>query len=77
MSEIAPEAASTLKPPDDAHARMVCKIGEGAMCCRYLTMSPGGWSCEKHGPLRSHLDWRAATGQMVARSDNCEGKGSR
>lgn len=64
-------------PPDDEWARTVCLIGKGNACCRYLTMSPGGFSCEKHSTLRETLDRRVAHRQMVARGDNCEGKGSR
>jgi hypothetical protein len=68
---------TTNEPPTDEWTKTVCKIGQGHDCCRYLTMSPDGWSCEKHGTLARLLDRRAAAGEMVARSDNCPGKGSR
>jgi len=64
-------------PPDDLWARSICKIGQGHDCCRYLTMAPSGWSCEKHTVLRMHLDWRVAEENIVARGDNCEGRGAR
>lgn len=63
--------------PDNAWTREVCKTGQGAACCRYLTISPDGWSCEKHSVFAATLDARAAAGQMRARSDNCPGKDSR
>lgn len=51
----------------------LCRIGQGAACCRYLVCGGRGFECEKHGELRATLDQRAAAGQMVARGDNCEG----
>ena len=63
--------------PDTEYAKTVCKIGQGYDCCRYLTMSPGGWSCEKTGSLRRYLDSRVATMTITARGDNCPGKDSR
>jgi hypothetical protein len=63
--------------PDTEYAKTVCKIGHGHECCRYLTMSPRGWSCEKHSELKKHFDYRAFLGTMTARGDNCTGKDSR
>jgi hypothetical protein len=63
--------------PDEEWTVRVCKIGQGAACCRYLTMHPHGWSCEKHGGLRAHLDMRVAAGTIRARGDNCAGKAAR
>lgn len=68
---------SKLEPPDDGHVKAVCQPGQGAQTCRYLTMAPGGWSCEKLSALRNLLDWRVAEGTMIARGDNCEGRASR
>jgi len=59
--------------PDDEWTKLVCRIGQGHACCRYLTMNPAGWSCEKHGNLKFHLDQRVATNIMTAQGDNCEG----
>ena len=67
----------TDEPPTDEWTKTVCKIGQGHDCCRFLTMSPEGWSCEKHSPLARILNQRAMRAQMIARSDNCRGKGSR
>lgn len=67
----------SFEPPDDNWARMVCKIGQGHDCCRYLVMVPNGWSCAKHTELRAYLDQRVATKNMVARGDNCIGRGNR
>ena len=64
-------------PPDDQWTREVCRIGQGEACCRYLTMAPGGWSCEKHTVLSFTLDARAAAGTINARGDNCPGRGAR
>ena len=59
--------------PDDEWTRQVCRIGQGQACCRYLTMSPAGWSCEKYGSLKAHLDRRVAANSITAQGDNCEG----
>lgn len=64
-------------PPDDQWVKDVCRIGQGATCCRFLTMSPEGWSCEKHGEHSALLTHRAACGQMTAIADNCAGRISR
>lgn len=64
-------------PPDKEWATTVCKVGRGADCCRYITMAPKGWSCEKHSALRETLDRRVANRQMKARGDNCKGRDSR
>lgn len=63
--------------PDDYWTRTVCKVGQGNACCRYLTMHPDGWSCEKYSGLRAHLDMRVKRGNITARGDNCEGRESR
>lgn len=53
----------------------VCKLGQGAECCRYLTLGAStGWECAKNKPLGRILDERAKAGMMVARGDNCEGR---
>lgn len=51
----------------------VCKAGQGADCCRYLTRSAYGYECLKLRPLGAVLDARVAAGAMVARGDNCAG----
>lgn len=62
---------------DDEHAKTVCKVGQGAACCRYLTMGGDGWSCEKLTGLRRAIDNRVRLGKFTAISDNCEGRRSR
>lgn len=63
--------------PDFKYATDVCLIGKGARCCRYLTATGDGWSCEKRSPQKAYFDRRAAEGKMHARADNCPGKDSR
>lgn len=57
----------------DEHAKSACKPAT-LECCRYLTMGPNGWSCEKLGSFRSLLDERVKAGTMRAIGDNCEGR---
>ena len=53
----------------------ICKIGMGAECCRYLTMSPTGFTCVKFVEnLKTLLDDRVARNDMNARGDNCPGR---
>jgi hypothetical protein len=59
---------------DDQHVKSVCKMGQGAACCRYLIMSVGGFECAKLTALKAHLDARVAKEDMRARGDNCPGK---
>ena len=62
------------KQPDnlveESHWREVCKIGEGADCCKYLTAGADGFCCEKNTGLGRILDKRT---DMTAKSDNCSG----
>lgn len=62
--------------PDDDWARNICKIGTGERCCRFLTVGPEGWSCEKATAMGSMLTERAAAGNMTSQGDNCEGRAS-
>lgn len=60
--------------PDD-HVYNVCKIGQGADCCAYLTMS-GDFECAKTNPtIRGVIESRLAAGELTARGDNCRGWG--
>lgn len=68
--------AVDLKPPTNEEAMTLCKVGQGYECCRYLTMSGKGWSCEKNGELAPLLDYRVLTETITARGNNCPGKGS-
>jgi hypothetical protein len=64
---------SAVRPADftDEYRKAVCRLGEGAACCRYLTMGGGGWGCAKRSPMREAIDRRADT--MGAKGDNCDG----
>jgi hypothetical protein len=53
--------------------KQTCKIGQGAVCCRYLGADGGGFDCLKLTSLRAYLDERVALGTITARGDNCEG----
>jgi hypothetical protein len=61
-------------PFTQEHFRKVCKAGQGAACCRYLTASAKGICCEKLSALRPVFDAKAERGDFVARGDNCEGR---
>lgn len=60
-------------PQRDQYVKAVCQPGTH-QCCRYLTMSPTGWNCEKNTQLGRQLDARVAAGTMRATGDNCEGR---
>ena len=55
--------------------RTVCKIGQGADCCRYLACGSKGLECLKHTELQPELDKRAMLKTMHAQADNCPGYG--
>ena len=52
----------------------VCKIGQGADCCRYLVMGINGFECMKGTSLAEILDMRVLTNTITAKGDNCDGK---
>jgi len=53
----------------------VCKIGQGKECCRYLTVDPDGWSCERNDPsMKAIIDKRVSDNQFTACGINCDGK---
>jgi hypothetical protein len=56
----------------DSMLRSTCKIGQGAECCRYLTVSDQFY-CEKHTQLAATIDARVAAGTYLSVGDNCEG----
>lgn len=56
----------------DEHVRAVCKLGQGAACCRYL-MFGKGFECHKHSQLAAVIDGRVERGEFNARGDNCDG----
>ncbi len=58
---------------DDEYRKNVCRMGQGHACCRYITVGPSGWGCEKNTSLRATIDQRVEGGHFTARGDNCEG----
>lgn len=53
----------------------ICKIGQGADCCRYLAMQASGFVCMKvRDDLKELIDDSWVRTQRVAQGDNCEGK---
>lgn len=58
----------------DQHLKEVCKIGQGKNCCRYLIMGMGGFQCAKFTNLKEFIDKRVLDNNIIARSNNCEGK---
>lgn len=68
--------------PTNEDTRALCNIGQGSKTCRYLTADEAGWSCQKFGYFRDHLDdrvWRSIMGiagdaYIHAQGDNCAGK---
>ena len=59
--------------PSNKVADTVCKLGQGADCCKYLMAGPGGLECAKtpgNTPFKAMLDIKP---DMVAKSDNCTG----
>ena len=52
----------------------VCKIGQGADCCRYLVMGPKGFECTKHdAKVKEELDRKVEMGMFTSKGDNCDG----
>lgn len=59
---------------ENKYLKEVCKIGQAAECCRYVTCGPNGFECGKLDPrMRFTLDYRVLMEQMTAQGDNCEG----
>jgi len=58
---------------DKEHLNDICKMGQGAECCRYIIYDPCvGITCAKLTSLKQTLDDKAGT--MRAKADNCEGR---
>lgn len=52
----------------------VCRIGQGALCCRYLVMGPKGFGCMKANPSDKQVLDNTWGPSKVAQGDNCEGQ---
>lgn len=63
-------------PPDNAWTIEVCKRGQREACCRFLTMSALGWSCERLTQTGAYLSQRAERGKLTAKGINCTGRAS-
>ena len=61
-------------PP--AHLKGVCKYKQGKETCRYIGLSPNGFSCVKKTPIKNALDERVQNNLMKSQGDNCEGLGN-
>jgi hypothetical protein len=57
----------------DEHVNNICKMGQKAECCRYLTIGANGFSCAKLTELKPTIDDRVASKQFTAKGDNCPG----
>lgn len=56
----------------DLYVEKVCKIGQGAACCRFLVGGPKGFECGKMYPeLVAQIEART---DMMAKADNCPGQ---
>ena len=57
-----------------AHVENVCKIGQGALCCKYLVIGMKGYECMRVSPENKKViddNWK--TTAHVAQGDNCAG----
>jgi len=55
------------------HLRDICKLGQGAKCCRFAIASDQGIVCCKGSNLEHAINARVALGKMIAQGDNCPG----
>lgn len=57
------------------HIKNICKIGQGADCCKYLVMGAKGFECMKVDQANKQvIDYNWKTTPHVAQGDNCKGK---
>ena len=53
----------------------VCKIGQGAACCKYLVVGANGFECMKVDRMaRAMIDKNWEQIKHIAQGDNCDGK---
>jgi len=64
-----------MKAIDRDHLKTICKIGQGAACCRYIVGGHEGITCAKNEDIGRLLDRRVALKLMKAQGDNCPGYG--
>ncbi len=57
-----------------SHLMNICKLGQGAECCKYLGSGEEGFECMKADPARkATVDVAWAHTRHVAQGDNCPG----
>ena len=57
------------------YLKHVCKIGQGAECCKYLVAGSKGFECMRIEPAnKSIIDKNWARTKHVAQGDNCMGQ---
>lgn len=56
------------------YVNKICQIGQGNVCCTFLTAGTGGYSCAKLTSFRDYLQTRAKLKLMHAQGDNCKGQ---
>ena len=59
------------KTISDERLKNICKINQGANCCRYISCSKDGFECEKNSAMKNIID--SNINNMVAKGDNCKG----
>ena len=57
---------------DDIMVNEVCRLGQGADTCRFLTRGDT-WECAKRTSRRVVIDAQVAEGSFTAIGDNCNG----
>lgn len=56
------------------HVLNVCRIGQGADCCKYLVMGAHGFKCMKiNESTKVLIDDNWVRNHHVAQGDNCDG----
>jgi len=59
---------------DKKHWEEVCKIGQGANCCKYLVMGEAGFECMRDKPENKKvIDDNWTKHPHVAQGENCMG----
>jgi hypothetical protein len=62
-------------PEINENVLKICKLGQGALCCKYLVMGSEGFECMKiDTENKKVIDENWKTVEHVAQGDNCEGK---
>ena len=60
----------------NSYINVICKIGQGKDCCKYLIMGKSGFECAKFTTSTKLLIDKNWNPQKVAQGDNCAGKPS-